>query len=374
MLMSAATALVEDATSYRKLRNFANALNAGATMALLLLLVPAVFDAVAERALGLPHEIAHRSYQALWFYLPWPASIGIRRFLQGVLIRSGRTRLVAIGTIIRLVSMVGAAVAVAKLTDLPGAAVGGAALSTGVLVEAVVARWMARDSIRALLALEPSSGSTSLSYRDIAGFYLPLALTSFIGLAVQPMLTFFMGRSVAPVESLAVFPVVNSLSFVFRSLGLAFQDAAIALLGRDGEHHEELGRFALWLAAGATAVLSAIAFTPLAVVWFELISGLEPDLASFAYAPTRLAVPMASLSVLLSLQRAILMKTRRTAPITVATAIEALVIAGTFALGGWGLGWVGVTAAFGGFVVGRGAATGYLVLPVRRSLRAWRDG
>jgi Na+-driven multidrug efflux pump len=374
MLMSAATALVEDATSYRKLRNFANALNGGATLALLVLLLPPVFDVVAETLLGLPPAIADKSYHALWFYLPWPASIGIRRFLQGVLIRSGRTRLVAIGTVIRLFSMVTAALALAGLTDLPGAAVGGGALSTGVLVEAAVARWMARDSIRALLAVEASPESPGLSYADITGFYIPLALTSLIGLAVQPMLTFFMGRSVSPVESLAVFPVVNSLSFIFRSLGLAFQDAAIALIGRDGEHREELGRFALWLGGGATAVLAAIAFTPLAVVWFETVSGLEPALARFAYAPTRLAVPMASLSVLLSLQRAVLIKTRRTRPITVATFVEAVLIAGTFAVGGWGLGWVGVTAAFAGFAVGRAGATAYLAVPLRRSLRAWKDG
>ncbi|MFQ5529652.1 MAG: hypothetical protein ACE5FP_04820, partial [Gemmatimonadota bacterium] len=43
MLMSAATALVEDRTSYRKLRNFTNVLNAGSTMALLVLLAPPVY-------------------------------------------------------------------------------------------------------------------------------------------------------------------------------------------------------------------------------------------------------------------------------------------------------------------------------------------
>lgn len=373
MLMSAATALVEDANSYRKLRNFANALNGGATVALLVLLLPPVYDVLVGNALGLPAEIAERSYRALWFYLPWPASIGIRRFLQGVLIRSGRTRLVAIGTVIRLFSMVLAAVAFATLTDLPGAAVGGAALSTGVLVEAAVARWMARDSIRLLLTAEPTPGTVALSYRDITGFYLPLALTSLIGLAVQPMLTFFMGRSVSPVESLAVFPVVNSLSFIFRSMGLAYQDASIALLGRNGENHAELSRFAVLLGAGATIVLAAIAFTPLAVVWFETVSGLDPELAAFAYAPTRLAVPMAGLSVLLSLQRAVLMKTRRTRHITAATLVEALVIAATFVVGGRALGLVGVTAAFASFVVGRGAATGYLAFPVGRRLRAWKD-
>lgn len=368
MLMSAATTLVEDATSYRRLRNFANVLNVGATLTLLVMLLPPVFDALAREALGLPDEVADLARQALWFYLPWPAAIGIRRFLQGVLIRSGRTRLVAIGTMIRLVAMVAAAVLLAVGTDLPGAAVGGAALSCGVIVEAVVARWMVRHDVRRLLATDPPAGGPGLTYREVAAFYLPLALTSLIGLAVQPMLTFFMGRAPSPVESLAVFPVVNSLGFLFRSLGLAWQDAAIALLGDRREHLPELGRFTVWLGLGAAAALALIVFTPLAVVWFETISGLSPDLSRFAYVPARLTVPVVALSVLLSLERALLMKVRRTHPITVATAIEVVVIAVAFVVGAWGFGWLGVTAAFAAFVAGRFASTAYLAVPVRASL------
>lgn len=371
MLMSASTALVEDATSYRKLRNFANVLNAGATVTLLVLLLPPVYDLVARGGLGLPDAVADLGYHALWFYLPWPAAIGVRRFLQGVLIRSGRTRLVAIGTVIRLVSMAGAATFFALATDLPGAAVGGAALSCGVIVEALVARWMARHDIRELRATSaPPDGAASLSYRDISAFYVPLALTSMLGLAVQPMLTFFMGRAAAPVESLAVFPVVNSLGFLFRSLGLAWQDTAIALLGRQREHLAELGRFTAILGIGSAAGLTAIVFTPLAVVWFETISGLTSDLSQYAYAAARLTVPVAGLSVLLSFERSILMKLRSTKPITMATGIEVVVIAVAFVAGAWGFGWIGVTAAFAAFVAGRLASTSFLAIPVRRALRA----
>lgn len=373
MLMSAATALVEDSTSYRKLRNFANALNLGATAALLVLLLPPVYDIVARGALELPDAVAELGYDALWFYLPWPAAIGVRRFLQGVLIRSGRTRLVAIGTVIRLFSMAGAALVLALFTDLAGASVGGAALSCGVVVEAVVARWMARHDIRELRATrEPPGGAPRLSYRDIGVFYVPLALTSLLGLAVQPMLTFFMGRAPAPVESLAVFPVVNSLGFLFRSLGLAWQDASIALLGRDLEHLRELRRFTVGLGLAAAAALAGIVFTPAAVVWFETISGLEPGLSRYAYAPARLTVPVVALSVVLSLERAILMKRRRTHPITIATGIEVTVIAVAFVAGVWGFGWIGVTAAFAAFVAGRLASTGYLLGPVRSCLRTAR--
>ena len=95
MLMSAATALVRDRTSFLKLRNFAFALNFLSTAGLLVLLIPSVFNWVTGSLIGLPTEVSSLTYGALWFMLPWPGAIGYRRFLQGVLIRAGKTRLVA---------------------------------------------------------------------------------------------------------------------------------------------------------------------------------------------------------------------------------------------------------------------------------------
>jgi Na+-driven multidrug efflux pump len=371
MLMSASTALVEDAVSYRKLRNFANALNVGSTAVLLGVLIPPVFDVLMRTVIGLPPEVADLTYGALWLFLPWPAAIGMRRFVQGVLIRSGRTRLVATGTVIRLIAMSTTALVLYLTTDFPGAWVGAASLSAAVITEAIAARFMAARAIHELVSGPAVADPTAppLGYGRISHFYFPLLLPSVIGLMVHPMLTFFMGRAASPVESLAVFPVVHALSFIFRALGLSFQDAAIALLGRHNEHARELARFGLGLGAVATAGLAAVAFTPLADVWFITVSGLTPELASFALTPTQIMVGLPALSVLLSLQRAVLMQARFTRPITVATMIEVTGIAILFAVGGWGIGLVGATAAFLSYLGGRAASTLYLVPRVRNVLR-----
>jgi O-antigen/teichoic acid export membrane protein len=182
------------------------------------------------------------------------------------------------------------------------------------------------------------------------------------------MLTFFMGRAPSPLESLAVFPVVHALSFVFRSLGLSFQEAAIALMGERHEHAPEVGRFALVLGLGSSLALGLVAFTPLADIWFIQVSGLTPELAEFAIWPARILTPLPALSVLLSYQRAVLVLSRRTRPITVATAVEVATIAALFVLGGWVLGMVGVTAAFLAFLGGRTGANVYLLSRVRATL------
>lgn len=362
MLMSAATSVVKDRESFIKLRNFSRALCLGTTVILLVVLIPAIYERLIVSLMGVPREIADLTYGALWFLLPWPSAIGYRRFLQGVLIRSGRTKLVAYGTVIRLFAMVAAALVGFFVLGIPGAWVGGLSLATGVTTEAIAARFMAASTVRSILAGDLDSGDArEITYWEIAKFYYPLALTSLIGLTVQPMLTFFMGRSISPVESLAVFPVVHSLSFFFRSLGLAFQDAAIALIGDRFEHLHALRRFAIGLGVTTSAALALVAFTPpLSNLYFRDIAGLSPVLASFALTPTRLIVVLPALSVLLSLQRAILLVGRRTHHITVASAVEVGTVAITFVSLGWGLNFVGATAAFAAFVAGRITSTAYL--------------
>lgn len=368
MIMSASTALAEDAHSFRRLRAFTYALNAVVTAAMLLLLIPPVFRAVMLDLIAVPGDVADLTYVALWLLLPWPGAIGYRRFYQGLLIRGGRTRLVAYGTVLRLTTMATTALVLYFTVAPPGAWVGAAALAAGVSAEAVASRIMARGTVRHLLESSSDAGR-ALSYGRIARFYYPLALTSLIGLAVQPMVTFFLSRAPAPLESLAVFPVVVALSFIFRAMGLSFQEVAIALMGQRYEHLRALWRFALGLGIAASVALALVALTPISRFWYETVSGLAPELARFAILPTIIIIPIPLLSVILSFQRAILMVGHTTRPVTWATAIEVAGIAVLFPLLGWKLGVVGVTAATIAFMVGRLAGNLSLVRPCVRAMR-----
>lgn len=365
MIMSASTALVEDADSYRKLRNFTYTLNAAITGMMLVVLIPPAFTFIMQGLIGLPDSVARLTYVALVILLPWPAVIGYRRFFQGLLIRAGLTRLVALGTVIRLSSMAATALVLYGGFSLPGAYVGAAALSVGVCAEALAARLMARGRVRELIRT-PAADTREreiLDYRRIVQFYYPLALTSVLALAVHPMVTFFMGQGRFPVESLAVLPVVNSLSFIFRAMGLSYQEVAIALVGKRFEHVDELGRFAVGLGLVSSFGLALVGFTPLARLWYETISGLSRELTAFAILPTRILAPIPAFAVLLSFQRAILVQARFTRPITMATAIEVGGIVLALLALTQGLNMVGVIAAAIAFVVGRFSGNIYLVPP-----------
>jgi progressive ankylosis protein len=376
MLMSASTALVDDATSYRRLRSFTHALNAGSTALLLFVLVPPVYRFLMTTLLGLPEQVGSLVYGALWLLLPWPAAIGYRRFLHGVLIRSGRTRLVAYGTILRLAGMGGAALLLYHGTALPGAWVGAIALSAGVVTEAAAAHVMARGAVRELIAAgsrEENGAPTAPGFREIARFYYPLALTSLIGLTTQPILTFLMGRAPSPVASLAVFPVVHALSFLFRATAFSFQEAAIALAGARFENVRPLARFAIMLGLASSGGLALVAFTPLSGVWFVRLSALPPELAAMAVQAARLVAPMPAIAVALGLQQALLVRGRVTRPITFATGLEVATITATFTVAGRFAGLTGVDAAMIAIVAGRLAGNLFLLPATRRVLRSRRQ-
>ena len=368
MLMSASTALAKDAVSFKRLRTFTYALNGIVTATMLVLLLPPLFDRLMMGVLGLPPEVAHLTHGALLILIPWPGAIGYRRFYQGILIREGATRLVALGTALRLVTMSVTAVVLYVFVKPPGVYVGATALTLGVIVEAVASRWMARRAVRAVVNREPDT--PLLSYHRIIHFYYPLALTSVIGLAVQPMLTFFMGRAPSPLESLAVYPVVHALSFIFRAMGLSYQEVAIALMGDRFEHVRPLAVFATLLGLASSVGLGLVALTPLASVWYETISGLSSELAQFAIPATIVLVPLPALSVLLSFQRALLVVGHNTRPIGGATFLEVGGVAVLFIIMINTTTIPGVTAAVIAFLGGRVAGVFYLVPPCLRAVRA----
>jgi len=361
MLLSAAAALVRDRASYFALRRFAHLMNGIVTAGMCLLALPAVFDVVAERLIGLPHDIARLAHVATASMILWPASIGYRRFYQGILVRHHLTRRVAYGTIVRLTTMSIVAAVLAFRFHLPGALVGALALVSGVICEAFASRWMARQIVQSIVAADTIAEGTLLRQRDIARFYFPLALTSILSMALGPLVTFGLGRGRLPIESLAVWPVVNSMLFLFRSGGVAFQEVGIAL-----DSEREVGRTAALLGGLASLALALVALTPLEIVWFERLSGLTHNLATIAVWPVRILLLYPALEYIVSFQRVRWILGHRTRVVTAATAIETLTLAATLfvTLGAFHL--VGVIGGAIGILAGRVAASGYLyVLAVR---------
>jgi hypothetical protein len=370
MLMSASTTLVRGRNSYRKLKRFTDILNAGVTGIQLIILIPPVFRYIVTGLMGVPENVARIAHVALLIFLPWAASIGYRRFYQGILIRNDLTRRVTYGTMIRL-SVIVVTGMLLFMTDIRGAYVGAGAMALAVLCEAIATRMMASGTLKKLLQHDDKE-NCSMRLRSIARFYYPLALTSILSLGVHPFVTFFLGRSYMAVESLAVLPVVSSLVFIFRSMGLSYQEVNIALIGERKQNYRMLRNYAIYLGIVVTLLISVLAFTPLANLWFINISGLSKELADLSYLPLKILILHPALTVLLNFQRSSLIINGTTGPISLATAIELIGIIAVLLVCVVFLNLAGVIAASIAFMIGRCLSNLYLTPKLLSVAKAWK--
>ena len=362
MLLSAATRLALGRSDYLRLRAFSIVMCAIVTLLLLLLVSPPLFTPLTSTLLGLSADVARHVHQALWLLLPWPAAIGMRRFYQGVLIAHHQPGRVAVGTIVRLLAMSSTAFSLWAFEGVDGASLGACSLSAGVVAEALATRWLARRAIAASLH-EAGMDVVMLSYAALGRFYLPLAMTPLIGLSIHPVVTFFLGHSYKPLESLAIMPVLYALTFLFRALGLSFPEVALATL-KDGEQNRGVVRkFAVCLSLFLGGGLSLIAFTPLHTFWFATLSGLPAELVRLAIPPLQIMALFPALTVAIGYQRAILIHAGVTLPVILATATEALGIFTILALLVLYSTLPGVTAAALAYLLGRCLALLYLYWP-----------
>ena len=171
------------------------------------------------------------------------------------------------------------------------------------------------------------------------------------------------------IESLAVLPVVTSFVFIFRALGLSYQEVMIALIGENKEGFKPLLIFAAALAVILVTLLAMFAFTPLADFWFITVSGLSLSLADFAHLPLMIMFFFPALTVLISIQRGLLVAVKNTKPITMGTTMEFITIVIMLLIFISYTTMVGAVAAVIALVAGRLAANIYLMRATIHSLK-----
>jgi hypothetical protein len=277
MLLAASTALSKDRQAYRLIHRFM--MTAGVLLTVLhaLLAFTPLYDLVVVRLLNPPAEVVEPARWGLMVMLPFTWSIAYRRFHQGLLIRHGRSLSVSVGTVIRLLAIL-LGITVAALAGAPGIVVGTVGIAAGVLAEAAFIVWRVRPVVREQL---PAEAGTPLSWRAFYRFYNPLALTSLLILAAQPLGSAALARMPQALESLAAWPVLMAFIFMFRGLGMAYNEVVVATLDGSGAWRS-LRRFAHLLSLGMTGVLLLVALSPLSQLYFSAVMGLEPDLVRLA--------------------------------------------------------------------------------------------
>jgi hypothetical protein len=280
-----------------------------------------------------------------------------------VLIRFDRARAVTWGTAVRLVTLSSVLAMGALHGGLPGIVVGTSAVASGVVAEALFARWSVGPVRRgALAAAEPVE--PPLTMPAFVRFYTPLMLTPLINFIAMPLSAAAMSRMPNALESLAAWPVLSGSTFTVRSIGFAYNEVVVSQLDRF-RAVPVLRRFAWGLALFVTAVLLAGAATPLGGWWFERGSALPSGLALLARHALWLLVPMGAVSVWQSYHQGALVHAHRTRAVTESMAV---LLVATATVLGVGVAWnsiPGLYLAALGLTVGGLAQIAWL---------SWRSG
>jgi hypothetical protein len=145
------------------------------------------------------------------------------------------------------------------------------------------------------------------------------------------------------------------------------QEVVIALVGGSGENSRVLNRFSLRVGVVSTIGLAAVVFTPLATVWYGTVSGLSRELAAFSVLPGALLVLLPFLEAVLSYERGILVRSHRTAPISVAVGVQLAVTTGAFILMVLALKTVGAVSVGPALTLGYATGVAILVMGRRRT-------
>jgi len=344
MLLSASTALSKDKATYLKLYRFMMGFSAILTAVHFLVAVTPLFDWVAHTLLDSPPEIIDPARIGMLIMTPWTWSIAYRRFHQGVLIRFGHPRVVSVGTMVRLGTLVVLLLAGYAIGGMAGIVVGTIAEACAVVAESAFIGWRVRPVLRQQVFLQPEA--EPLQWPVFIRFYVPLMMTSFLTLVWNPMGSAAMGRMMDPISSLAAWPVVFGLIFIFRSVGNVLNEVVISLIDQHGSSRA-LRDFSLYLALGVLLSHLAIAVTPLSEVYFRVISALKPELADLAQLSFLIAAPMPAMNVLINYFQGAIVTGKRTQGVTESVAVF-LVTAGVVL--GYGI-WRGdITGLYVGMV------------------------
>ncbi len=317
-MLAAGTAIADSRANYTQIIRVMLILGWSATAVQALLCVPAVFEVFARSVMRMPESLILPSRQALVAMLPWTISIGYRRLWQGLLIGHGRSRVIPLTMTARILATFIVLFWGMRTRLLPGAALGGAALSVGVIAGALASGLFAVKVIR---TMPENSPEENMSLKAMFVFYIPLALVNFLTLGIRPVMQIGLARGIEPVDSLAVWPVILGYLFLYTSLSISSQEVVIARL-RDADSCRALVRFNCVLAAVMTGLYLLVCVSPLWEFWFSRVAGLEYHLTLLTRPALLLSLPAIPLAALLSLFRGALVARKRTKEVTWGIAVN----------------------------------------------------
>ena len=330
-LLASSTTLSKDWDSFLKIQRYAWMMTALMTGLHALLAFSPFYDLLAHYILAMPPELFEPVRTGMRLLMPFIPALAYRRYNYGVLIRFGHSQAVTLGAVVRLSSDVVALTILYLIGGFTGIAIATITFASGVVGEAIYANIRMRPVLHHQLKAAPPV-DTPITLASFVRFYLPLVMTTLLGVLMQSVVNAALTRMPNPIESLAAWPVVYGLISILRSAGIAYVEAVVVLLDAP-QALIRLRRFTFVLALSLSGVLLLVNSTPLAVLWFRHVVALPEALIPAAQQVLWFALPLPGMMALDSWFQGMLLNSRQTRAVSEAVLASLIVVGIVLGLG-----------------------------------------
>ena len=310
-LLSTATTLAKDQQRNIELRRYVILLIAWVTFAHALFVLTPIYYFVTLRMLSLPREVAEHARVGLYLMIPWSGFIGWRRYLQGILIRFHRTRLISVGTFVRICTISTVGWSLFFFSHLPPMVIAASALVSSVGAESIFIHFASKgtllrefgeavpaDSVTDDDGFAPSEivdsaildtsipdvapANGPITMRKLMAFHLPLTATTMVALVGTPMISAALAQSSDPKLSLASWQVVVTLVWLCRTIEFALPEVIITLY-KDAQSAAKLRFFSISVGLIIAGAMALAAFSGADRLFFSKVLGEDPPTVAMAH-------------------------------------------------------------------------------------------
>ena len=312
-------------------------------------------------AFGIDHALTARILQYLLYMLPLLFVTAQRMFYSGLLVQAQLTGWVTTLNAVFLAASVAVLVVGFGLGLAPVVTLVGAQTLAGLLHWGLTALIM-RYRYRWPVMLEHED----LTVRELLRFFLPMTATGVMFAVSRPLLYAFVGRMPDGIASIAAMRVAFDFSTMFQQAANQFRHFFVTF-GLDDIRTKR--RFMALVCSGITAIMLAIALTPLSEWLLGDLLGIEGRVLEHAVEVILVMCLMPLAIVTRNYFHGALMVRRRTGGMAVGGTLRVLVI-GALAQVAYLAGWLDHVVAAFILLLGFAAETASVLISARAVLRA----
>lgn len=281
-LLATSTTLAKSRFNYLVLRRFALWMMAWVTVAHTVVAATPLYWPIVGGLLHQDARVVQALHIPLIIMIPWSGFIGWRRYLQGIMIRHGDTKVIGIGTTVRVATMAGVGFGLYFFAPLPGLVIVATALVSSVIAESVFIHFASKPTLRREFDGPETSSDEGLTMAKLAWFHLPLTASTMVTLLALPFTGVALALTSQPILAPAAWLVTLALLSPLRTITYALTEPTIALY-KDKASLRQLRRFAFYIGSFATGTVWLAALTGFDIWFFRRALSYNAEVAWVAH-------------------------------------------------------------------------------------------